>query len=47
MSKVEFARAVGVSPAAVGNWEASTGALTLHARSFAGLQRLHERAMVA
>lgn len=44
MSRSEFARAIGVSPPAVANWEGTTGTLTLRPRSLAGLQRLHERA---
>lgn len=40
MSVTEFARAVGVSPASVNNWESSKGAIRLHAKSQAGLQRL-------
>ncbi len=42
MSVAEFARAAGVSAACVANWEKRKGAIGLHARSLAGLQRLHD-----
>ncbi len=41
MSVAAFARAVGVSPVAVSNWERSQGPLRLHVRSLAGLQRIY------
>jgi uncharacterized Zn finger protein/DNA-binding transcriptional regulator YiaG len=43
MNKSEFARAVGVSSPTIVNWESRSGALVLHAKSLAGLRRLHER----
>ena len=43
MSKSEFAREVGVSAAAVTNWEKAAGGLTLHAKSLAGLIELNNR----
>ena len=41
MSVTAFARAVGVSSGSVTNWERHDGILHPHARSLAGLQRLH------
>lgn len=41
MAKAEFARAIGVSPATVTNWETATGALNIHAKSLVGLSRLN------
>ncbi len=46
MSVAEFARAVGVSPASVKNWERSKGAIRPHAKSLAGLQRLHDGGII-
>ena len=42
MNKSEFARAVGVSPTTIANWEASSGPLILHEKSLAGLVRLNQ-----
>ena len=44
MSKTEFAKAVGVSPATVGNWEKARGRIKPHAKGLAGLNRLHVKA---
>jgi uncharacterized Zn finger protein len=44
MSKTEFAKAVGVSPATVGNWEKVRGRIKPHAKGLAGLNRLHAKA---
>lgn len=41
MNKTEFAKAVGVSPATVGNWEEAGGPIKPHASGLAGLNRLH------
>jgi len=43
MSRAEFARAVGVSPATVANWEKANGLIKPHARGLAGLNRLHKQ----
>ncbi|MBN1672568.1 MAG: helix-turn-helix domain-containing protein [Kiritimatiellae bacterium] len=40
MSRAEFARVVGVSPATVANWEKARGAIRPHAGGLAGLRRL-------
>ncbi len=45
MKKTEFARAVGVSPLTITNWEKTRGAVTPHAKGLAGLQRLHEQGL--
>lgn len=44
MSKTDFAKAVGVSPATVGNWENARDRVKPHARGLAGLERLHAKA---
>jgi len=44
MSKTEFAKSVGVSPATVGNWEKARGRIKPHAKGLAGLNRLHAKA---
>ncbi len=43
MSKAEFARAIGISAAAVANWEKAAGPIKPHAKSLAGLIRLNNR----
>jgi len=43
MSKTEFAKAVGVCTATVGNWEKARGRVKPHAKGLAGLKRLQER----
>jgi len=43
MTQAEFARAVGVSPATVKNWESAGGPISPHAKGLAGLTRLHEQ----
>ncbi len=42
MSKSEFARAVGVSPVTIGNWEKSRGEINLQSKSREGLKGLIE-----
>jgi len=42
LSVAEFARAAGVSALCVANWEKRKGAIRPHAKSLAGLQRLHD-----
>ncbi len=44
MNRTEFAQAVGVSPATVGNWEKASGCIKPHAKGLAGLNRLHAKA---
>lgn len=44
MNKSEFARAVGVSPPTVTNWESRTGALKLHPEKHASLVKLQRKA---
>ncbi len=41
MSRTEFAQAVGVSLATVGNWENASGRVRPNAKGLAGLNRLH------
>ena len=43
LSKRDFARAVGVSPATVDNWEKATGPINPNAKGLAGLNRLHDQ----
>ncbi len=43
MTRAALARAVGVSPATVANWEKTRGAISPHARGRAGLERLHRQ----
>ncbi len=44
MTRKEFAEAIGVSPATVGNWERASGRITPRPGSLAGLNRLHAKA---
>jgi uncharacterized Zn finger protein len=43
MSKAEFARAIGVSPATVTNWENASGAIRPQTRGLVALNRLHRQ----
>jgi len=43
LSRADFAREVGVSALSISNWEKTKGALKLKARSFQGLEKLHNQ----
>lgn len=43
LTKAAFARAVGVTSVTVANWEKAQSSVTLHDKSRAGLQRLHQQ----
>ena len=43
MNKTEFARAVGVSPGTITNWEKASGPIRPQTRGLVALKRLHRR----